>query len=148
MTFKKTRPGDILWEFPKKYRDIVLKDCWGGGPRVVVSTATFHGARFPVAAVWKKQKMFLPHPRVKVSILGSLRDREVTCSTSDRQGSNFESCVWRTASSQSYHHPQEVLLAQFSLAQRLPGVHLNLRITHCEEQQFITTRWNLYLTYR
>ena len=34
---------------------------------------------------------------------------------SDRQGSNFESCVWRTVSSQSSHHPQEVLLAQFSL---------------------------------
>ena len=62
-----------------------------------------------------KQKMFLPHPRVKVSIVGSLRDREVACSASDRQGSNFESCVWRTVSSQSSHHPQEVLLAQFSL---------------------------------
>ena len=63
--------------------------------------------------------MFLPHPRVKVSIVGSLRDREVAYSASDRQGSNFESCVWRTVtltvSSQSSHHPQEVLLAQFSL---------------------------------
>ena len=59
--------------------------------------------------------MFLPHPRVKVSIVGSLRDREVDCSASDRQGFNFESCVWRTVSSQSSHHPQEVLLAQFSL---------------------------------
>ena len=59
--------------------------------------------------------MFLPHPRVKVSIVGSLRDREVACSASDRQGSSFESCVWRTVSSQSSHHSQEVLLAQFSL---------------------------------
>ena len=59
--------------------------------------------------------IFLPHPRVKVSIVGSLRDREVACSASDRQGSNFESCVWRTVSSQSSHHPQEVFLAQFSL---------------------------------
>ena len=42
--------------------------------------------------------MFLPPPRVKVSIVGSLRDREVACSASDRQGSNFESCVWRTVS--------------------------------------------------
>ena len=50
-----------------------------------------------------------------VSIVGSLRDREVAWSASDRQGSNFESCVWRTVSSQSSHHPQEVLLAQFSL---------------------------------
>ena len=63
----------------------------------------------------KETKMFLPHPRVKVSIVGSLRDREVACSASDRQSSNFESCVWRTVSSQSSHHPQEVLLAQFSL---------------------------------
>ena len=63
----------------------------------------------------KETKMFLLHPRVKVSIVGSLRDREVACSASDRQGSNFESCVWRTVSSQSSHHPQEVLLAQFSL---------------------------------
>ena len=47
--------------------------------------------------------------------MGSLRDREVACSASDRQGSNFESCVWRTVSSQSSHHPQDVLLAQFSL---------------------------------
>ena len=32
--------------------------------------------------------MFLPHPRVKLSIVGSLHDREVACSASDRQGSN------------------------------------------------------------
>ena len=63
----------------------------------------------------KETKMFLPHPRVKVNIVGSLRDREVAFSVSDRQGSNFESCVWRTASSQSSHHPQEVLLAQYRL---------------------------------
>ena len=55
------------------------------------------------------------HPRVKVSIVGSLRDREVACSASERQGSNFESCVCRTVSSQSSYHPQKVLLAQFSL---------------------------------
>ena len=60
----------------------------------------------------KKQKMFLPHPRVKFSIVGCHRDQEVACSASDRQGSNFESCVWRTVSS---HHTQEILLAQFSL---------------------------------
>ena len=47
--------------------------------------------------------------------MGSHRDREVACLASDRQGPNFESCVWRTVSSQSSHHPQEVLLAQFSL---------------------------------
>ena len=86
----------------------------GGGPRVVVSTAAFH-ARVPGFGGLKETKMVLPHPRVKISIVGSLRDREVACSASDRQGSNFESCVWRTVSSQSSHHPQKVLLAQFSL---------------------------------
>ena len=92
--------------------------CWGGGPRVVVSTVAFHArvrGSVPGLGDFKETKMFLPHPRVKVSIVGSLRDREVACSASDRQGSNFESCVWRTVSSQSSHHPQEVLLAQFSL---------------------------------
>ena len=90
----------------------------GGGPRVVVSTAAFHArvrGSVPGLGGLKETKMFLPHPRVKVSIVGSLRDREVACSASDRQGSNFESCVWGTVSSQSSHHPQEVFLAQFSL---------------------------------
>ena len=90
----------------------------GGGPRVVVSTAAFHArvrGSVPGLGGLKETKLFLPHPRVKASIVGSLRDREVACSASDRQGSIFESCVWRTVSSQSSHHPQEVLLAQFSL---------------------------------
>ena len=88
--------------------------CTGRGPTVVVSTAAFHTrvrGSVPSLGGLKETKMFLPHPRVKVSIVGSLRDREVACSASDCEGSNFESCVWRTVSSQSSHH----LLAQFSL---------------------------------
>ena len=60
---------------------------WGGGPRVVVSTAAFHArvrGSVPGLGGLKETKMFLPHPRVKVSIAGSLRDREVACSASDR----------------------------------------------------------------
>ena len=93
-------------------------DPQGGCPRVVVSTAAFHArvrGSIPGLGGLKETKMFLPHPRVKVSIVGSLWDREVACSASDRQGSNFESCIWRTVSSHSPHHPQEALLAQFSL---------------------------------
>ena len=100
-------------------------DPLGGGPSVVVSTAAFHARvrdSVPGLGGLKEAKMFLPHPRVKVSIVGSLRDREVACSASDRQGSNFESCVWRTVSSQSSHHPQEVLLAQFSLYVHKGGI--------------------------
>ena len=84
----------------------------------MVSTAAFHArvwGSVPGLGGLKETKTFLPHPLVKVNIAGSLRDRVVACSASDRQGSNFESCVWRTVSSQSSHHPQEVLLAQFSL---------------------------------
>ena len=104
---------------PREYYEFrIVESESGGGPRVVVSTAAFHArvrGSVPGLDGFKETKMFLPHPRVIVSIVGSLRDREVACSASDRQGSNFESCVWRTVSSQSSHHPQEVLLAQFSL---------------------------------
>ena len=92
-----------------------LSHIQGGGPRVVVSTTARVRGSVPGLGGLKEKKLFLPHPRVKVSIVGSLRDREVAYSDSDRQGSNFESCVWRTVSSHSSHHPQEVLLAQFSL---------------------------------
>ena len=50
-----------------------------------------------------------------IQYCGSLRDREVESLASDRQGFSFESCVWRAVSSHSSHHPQVVLLAQFSL---------------------------------
>ena len=87
----------------KKIKIVIGSGCriGGGGPRVVVSTAAFHArvrGSVPGLGGLKETKMFLPHPRVKVSIVGSLRDREVACSASDRQGSNFESCVWRTVS--------------------------------------------------
>ena len=51
----------------------------GGGSRVVVSTAAFHAiVRLFVSRsrrFEKKTKMFLPHPLVKLSIVGDLRDR-------------------------------------------------------------------------
>ena len=80
----------------------------------MVSTAAFHArvrGSDPGLGGLKETKMFLPHPRVKLSIVGSLRDREVACSASDR----CDRCVWRKVLSHSSHHPQEVLLAQFSL---------------------------------
>ena len=51
----------------------------GGGPGVVVSTAAFHArvwGSVPNLGGLKETKMFLPHPRVKLSIVRSLRDRE------------------------------------------------------------------------
>ena len=80
--------------------------------------AAFHaGVRgsFPGFGGLEETKMFPPHPRVKLSFVGSLRDREETCLASDRRDLNFESFVWRSVSSHLSHHPQGVLLAQFSL---------------------------------
>ena len=91
----------------------------------MVTTAAFHArirGSVPGLGGLEETKMFLPHPRVKLSFVGSLRDREVACSASDRQGLNFESCVWRTVSSHSSHHPQEFFLAQFSLYVRKGGL--------------------------
>ena len=66
----------------------------GGALGIVVSTAAFHS-------------------RVRGSVPGSRRfERNKNVSS---PSTNFESCVWRTVSSQLSHHPQEVPLAQFSL---------------------------------
>ena len=49
----------------------------------MVSTVAFHATvrgSVPGLGGLKKQKLFLPSPRVKVSIVGSLCDREVACS--------------------------------------------------------------------
>ena len=62
--------------------NISICNILGGGPRVVVSTDAFHArvwGSVPGLGGLKETKMFLPHPRVKVSIVGSLRDREVAC---------------------------------------------------------------------
>ena len=96
----------------------------GRGPySVVVSTAAFHArarGSFPGLGGLKETKMFLPHPLVKLSIVGSLRDRKVVRSASDRQGSNIPSLVsskslYMMVSFHSSHHPLEVLLDHTSL---------------------------------
>ena len=90
----------------------------GRGPRVVVSTAAFHArVRGLVLGLGglKETKNVSSPSTCESQYCRGLRDREVACSASDRQGSDFKFCVWRTVSSQSSHHPQEVLLAQFSL---------------------------------
>ena len=101
----------------------------------MVSTAAFHAriqGSVPGLSGLKETEIFLPHPCVKVSIVGILHDREVACSASDCQGSNFESCVWGTVSSQSSHHPQEVLLAQFSLYVHEGGIKPDsFHLQHC-----------------
>ena len=85
---------------------------------MVVSTAGFHarvGGSVPGIGGLKETKNVSSPSSCESQYCGEPRDREIACSASDRQGSNFESCVWRTVSSQSSHNPQEILLAQFSL---------------------------------
>ena len=62
-----------------------------------------------------------------------LRDREVVCSTSASDGSNLQSCMWRSVwvSSDSSHHPQDVILAQFGL---YPSKHKNMCITFVQRR--------------
>ena len=89
----------------------------GRGHGAVVKAACLDSRRSRVRTpLWpsslKETKCFFPaHPKSFNSV-GSLRDWEVACSTSDSQG---ETCVWRAMSPHSSHYPQEVLLTQFSL---------------------------------
>ena len=96
-----------------------------GGPGAVVKAAWLENQRLrgdrgfePLPGLQVSQKQHVSSPLTrKDSILwgGGLRSREVACSASDRQASNSECCVWRTVSSHSSHHPQEVFLVQLSL---------------------------------
>ena len=56
-----------------------LRSIKGEGPKVVVSTAAFQArvrGSFPGLGGLKETKMFFSYPLVKLSIVGSLRDRE------------------------------------------------------------------------
>ena len=121
----------------------------GEGPSLVVSTAAFHArvrGSAPGLGGLIETKMFLPHLRVKLSIVGGLRDREVACWASDRQGSNFESCVCRTVSSYSSHHPQVVLLAQFSLYGQKGGLKPDSFHFICNQEENNIFRMFCYVT--
>ena len=76
--------------------------------------------------------MFLRRSFVKIYIVWSLRNREVACSASDRQGSNFKSFVWRGVSVHSSYRPQNVLLAQFSLDVHKGGLKVATRLSYCD----------------
>ena len=81
----------------------------GGDPGAVVKAACLESLGSPVRTpLWhssfKETKVHSPLTR-KDGIL---------CSVSDRQSSNFEFSVWRAVSSDSSHHPQDILLAQLS----------------------------------
>ena len=65
-----------------------------------------------LASKFQRNNMFLPYSLVNIQCCGSLRHRKVASSASNRQASNFESCVWRAVSSNSSYHTST---AQFNL---------------------------------
>ena len=65
------------------------------------------GLSLTLAFQFQRNKIFLPCSLEMFQYCGNLRNREVACSASDRQGSNFESSIWRAVSSHSSHHPRE-----------------------------------------
>ena len=103
--------------FQNIYKQQVFQMIWGGGSGTVVKAACLVSRRSRVQSPlrpssFKVTKCFPPLTREDSILWGA---SVTACSASDRQGSNFKSCVWRVVSSDSSHHPQEVLLAQFSL---------------------------------
>ena len=66
------------------------------------SMSNFH----PLEVVGRSSETHLEVGKIIAHSLVGFNFQEVGCSVSDRQGSNFESCVWR--------HPQKVILAHFS----------------------------------
>ena len=70
----------------------------GRGPSAVVNAACIGKLEIagyePHAGLQvSKNKIFLLRSLVMIQYCGNLRDREVACSASERQGSNFESFV-------------------------------------------------------
>ena len=78
--------------------------------------------------------------KVTRNVVWSHNDREVACSASDRQGPNFKSYIWRAVSSHSSLHPQEFLLAHFSLY-----VHKRWPDTPCILCFYLINRHGSYL---
>ena len=86
-----------------------------GGPSAVVKADCLERrrsqARTPLWHSLKKQNVSSPLMHKDPILWGA----SVTERSSDSQGLNFEFCVRKAVSSHSSHHPEEVLLAPFSL---------------------------------
>ena len=94
----------------------------GRGPGAVVNAACLEsrrslGSNPTLAFKFQKNKIFLLRSRVMIPYCGNIRDRDVACSASGRQGSNFESFVWKAMSS---HHPH--ILAPIRLYEHKGGL--------------------------
>ena len=88
---------------------------WMGKKQFCFFQTAETGNRTPDSGVKGSGANHYPRAPALLNIEDNLCDRELAYSASDCQGSNSESCVWRVLSSHSSHHPQGVLVSQFSL---------------------------------
>ena len=105
--------GDQFFSKSRRCSLLILKAQWLKLPAWKVGDRGF----WPLSGLQVSKKQNNPSllPRKDLLLWGVSGDQEIACSALDRQGPNFASCVWRTLSSYSIHHPKEALLAQFSL---------------------------------
>ena len=102
--------------------------CWeckhnvtGGEGDAVAKAACFESRRLrvrtpPWPSSFKETTCFFPAHSYRFNIVESLHDREVACSAPDRHRARISNPVsGGHVLSHSSHHPQEVVLAQFSL---------------------------------
>ena len=94
----------------------VLRVLMGGGPRVVVSTAALHvkvRSSVPGLGGLKKNKNVSSPSTCTAQYCGE--PPWTRGSVLGLRPPGLEFCVWRAVSSHSSHHPQDILLAKFSL---------------------------------
>ena len=114
----------------------------GGGPWCLLGKSEIADSSPALAFQVSKNKMFPPCSIVKIEYYGHPtwpRDNVLGRRPTEL---NFKSCVWRAVSPHSYHHPQEVLLAQFSLYVNKCGVkpHSFYFITFYKANKHLTRR--------
>ena len=90
--------------------------------KLLLSKSEIAGSNPTLAFKFRRNKCFFPAHSYMLNIEENLCDQELAYSASDCQGSNSESCVWRVVSSHSCHHPQGVLVSQFSLYVHIGGL--------------------------
>ena len=86
-----------------------------GGTGVVVKLpgkSEIAGSSSALVFRFQRNNSFLPLVKIQYCEEPPGHDRKVACLASDRQGSNFEFCVWRAVLSHSPYHPHKVLQVQ------------------------------------
>ena len=81
----------------------------------VLSKFKTNSQDFSLSIASLKKKCFFPRSLIRIQFCGEPPWPRCSVLGLGRQGSHFKSCVYRAVSSHPSHHPQDVILAQFSL---------------------------------